>query len=106
MCYRLFIDNGGNYAFRKYLFNSKGFHDDLEEIAQIQNSRKIVLNFWDEDWRKEYIRLKELDISDNITKIKYVCNISPYYYFQMTDPDGNIIEVTEEYIPEEGEFLQ
>jgi lactoylglutathione lyase len=25
-------------------------------------------------------------------------------YFQLTDPDGNIIEVTGSYAPEEGEF--
>lgn len=80
------------------------YFDDFEQIIMLPNSRKVVLNFWDEDLRKEYIRIMELNISDNITKIKYVCNVCPYYYFQLTDPDGNVIEVTGEYIPEEGEF--
>lgn len=80
------------------------YFDDLETISTLPNSRKSVLNFWDEDLREEYNRVKELDITDNITKIKYVCNISPYYYFQLTDPDGNIIEVTGDYHPEVGEF--
>jgi hypothetical protein len=62
------------------------------------------LNFWDEDLRSEYERIKSLNISDNLTKIKYVCNVSPYYYFQLTDPDDNVIEVTGKYVPEEGEF--
>ena len=82
------------------------YFDDLKRIAEMPNSRKVVLNFWDEDLRQEYMRVKQLNISDKITKIKYVCNVCPYYYFQMTDPDGNIIEVTGEYIPEEGEFCE
>ncbi len=80
------------------------YFDDLNQITQIPNSRKMVLNFWDEDLRKEYNRVKQLNISDNITKIKYVCNVCPYYYFQLTDPDGNIIEVTGNYLPDENEF--
>lgn len=80
------------------------YFDDLEEIAALPNTRKIVLNFWDEDLRREYARVKKLQITDRLTKIKYVCNVMPYYYFQLTDPDGNIIEVTGEYIPEDGEF--
>lgn len=80
------------------------YFDDLETISTLPNSRKFVLNFWDENLREEYNRVKNLDITDNITKIKYVCNVSPYYYFQLTDPDGNIIEVTGDYYPEVGEF--
>lgn len=80
------------------------YFDDLNQITQIPNSRKMVLNFWDEDLRKEYSRVKQLNISENITKIKYICNVCPYYYFHLTDPDGNIIEVTGNYLPDEGEF--
>ena len=39
-----------------------------------------------------------------MTKVRYICYASPYYYFQLTDPDGNIIEITGDYVPEEGEF--
>lgn len=80
------------------------YFDDLVQISNLPNSRKVVLNFWDEDLRREFKRVKELNISNNVTDIKYVCNVSPYYYFQLTDPDGNIIEVTGDYVPEEGEF--
>lgn len=80
------------------------YFDNLVQICNMPNSRKFVLNFWDEDLRQEYNRVKQLNISDNITTIKYVCNVSPYYYFQMTDPDGNVIEVTGDYTPEAGEF--
>jgi lactoylglutathione lyase len=80
------------------------FADDLHSIALAPNTHKFVLNFWDENLREEYNRVKNLHITENISKIKYVYNVSPYYYFQLTDPDDNIIEVTGKYIPEKGEF--
>lgn len=80
------------------------YFDDYNSIVQMKNSRKVVLNFWDEDLAKEYTRVKQLNITDSLTNIKYVCNVCPYYYFQFTDPDGNVIEVTGEYTPKEGEF--
>ena len=91
-----------NKVVHKGEFNE--YFDDLEQIANLSNSRKVVLNFWDEDLRQEYMRVKKLNISNDLTKIKYVCNVCPYYYYQLTDPDGNVIEVTGDYIPEEGEF--
>ncbi len=78
--------------------------DDLKSIALAPNTHKFVLNFWDEDLRREHERVMALNISESLTNIKYVCNVSPYYYFQLTDPDGNVIEVTGTYIPENGEF--
>jgi len=78
--------------------------DDLRSKALAPNTHKFVLNFWDEDLRKEYERVKRLNISNNLSKIKYVNNVSPYYFFHLTDPDRNIIEVTGNYMPKEGEF--
>ncbi len=78
--------------------------DDLESIALAPNTHKFVFNFWTEDLQKEYERIEFLNITGNLTKIKYVCNVSPYYFFQFTDPDGNIIEVTGEYTPKADEF--
>ncbi len=78
--------------------------DDLRHIALAPNTRKFVLNFWDEDLRSEYERIKSLNLSESLTKIKYVCNVAPYYYFQLADPDGNVIEVTGAYTPHKGEF--
>lgn len=78
--------------------------DALKDIALAPNTHKFVLNFWDENLRGEYERVKSLSISETLTKIKYVCNVSPYYYFQLTDPDDNVIEVTGAYTPQDGEF--
>jgi lactoylglutathione lyase len=68
------------------------------------NTQKFVLNFYSEDLRAEHERVKALNITDNLGKINYFCYVSPYYYFTLTDPDGNIIEVAGRYTPDEGEF--
>lgn len=78
--------------------------DNYQKIALAPNTHKFVLNFWVEDLRKEHERLKGLKLSDTLTNIKYVCNVTPYYYFQLTDPDDNVIEVTGAYTPDHGEF--
>lgn len=78
--------------------------DNLANIANSENTHKFVLNFWTDNLIEEWERIKELSITDKLTSIKYVCNVSPYYYFQLTDPDGNIIEITGNYTPIEGEF--
>lgn len=78
--------------------------DNLTAIAEAKNTHKFVLNFWTEDLEKERERLAQLKISDYLTSIKYVNNVMPYYYFQLTDPDGNVIEVTGAYTTKEGEF--
>lgn len=85
---------------------SSEYFDDLKGIALAPNTRKFVLNFCTEDLKKEYERVRSLEITDNCTKIKYVCNVEPYYYFQFTDPDGNVIEVSGNYIPSVGEFVE
>lgn len=77
--------------------------DNLKKIVRAPNTHKFVLNFWVEDLWKEHKRIKGLNVP-GLTNIKYVCNISPYYYFQMTDPDDNVIEVTGPYTPKDGEF--
>lgn len=78
--------------------------DDLVAIAQSENTHKFVFNFWTEDLEKERQRIEKLGISNMMTKIKYVNNVMPYYYFQLMDLDENIIEVTGAYSPKKEEF--
>lgn len=55
---------------------------------------KFVQNYWVEDLALEYKRVKELNIG-NVTEIRQA---NPaYYYFHLTDPDNNIIEITGGY---------
>lgn len=78
--------------------------DDLRSKALAPNTHKFVFNFWTEDLRKEYQRISSLNITENLSRVKYVCNVSPYYFFHLTDPDGNIIEVTGNYAPAADEW--
>ncbi len=78
--------------------------DDKRRIADAINTNKIVLNFWAEDLRKERQRLMAIGFADMVTAVKYINAGQPYYYFQVMDPDGNIIEITGSYRPDEGEL--
>lgn len=55
---------------------------------------KFVLNFWVEDLRREYNRLKELNIG-RMTEIEKVHE--GYFYFNIYDPDNNVCEITGGY---------
>ena len=63
---------------------------------------KFVLNFWVEDLKKEYDRLKKSDIG-RMTEIIKVHE--GYYYFHIIDPDNNVCEITGGYkLKEEEKF--
>lgn len=57
----------------------------------------ITLNFYTEDLNKEYERIKNLNIC-NISEIMYVNITEPYYYFNIHDPEGNILEICGDFI--------
>jgi lactoylglutathione lyase len=78
--------------------------DDKRIIADAVNTNKFVLNLWTEDLRKEHERIRAAGFANRITSIKYINAGQPYYYFQVKDPDDNVIEITGSYYPEEGEL--
>lgn len=78
--------------------------DDKRAIAEEVNTHKFVLNFWTEDLREERKRIVAAGIADKVTSIKYINAGQPYYYFQLMDPEDNVIEITGSYQPEEGEL--
>lgn len=59
-----------------------------------EGDHKFVLNFWVEDLKKEYCRLKELNIG---TMTEIVKVHEGYYYFNIYDPDKNVCEITGGY---------
>lgn len=75
----------------------------LEEFNKNHGSRKnniVIFNFQVENLKAEYERLKQLGIGE-MSDILFVNIHMPYYYFNITDPDGNILEITGNY--EQGE---
>lgn len=63
---------------------------------RIQYGNNFVLNFSVDDLNMEYERIKEVNIGIT-TRIMYLNIASPYHFFQLEDPDGNIIEITGNY---------
>ncbi len=72
-------------------------YDDLDVIAESDNNRKVFINLGVPDLKEEYERIKALNISNNLTPIRFIEVFSPYWYFTFKDPDGNPIEVTGGY---------
>lgn len=69
-------------------------YDNMSEIANSANTKKVFINLGVEDLDKEYQRLLDLGIGINMTPIRYLNVFSPYWYFTFMDPDGNPIEIT------------
>jgi len=58
---------------------------------------KFVINFWIADLTAEYERVKSLNIGRMTDIIQANAN---YYYFNVYDPDRNVIEITGLYKPD------
>ena len=51
-----------------------------------------------DDLKYEYQRLKNLNIG-YVSELMYVNVHMPYWYFNIIDPDGNVLEITGQYEP-------
>ena len=56
----------------------------------------VILNFEVEDLKFEMDRIKKLKIGE-VSEIMYVNVHMPYWYFNVKDPDGNILEISGKY---------
>lgn len=66
--------------------------------TDLESPYKFVQNYWVEDLLTEYRRLRRIAIGEMTTILE--ANPS-YYYFHLTDPDHNVIEITGSF-PEVG----
>lgn len=55
----------------------------------------VIFNFEVDDLKAEYQRIKDLSIGE-VSEILYV-NVHMPYYFNIIDPDGNVLEITGNY---------
>lgn len=89
--------NCGN-RFAEFFFDNKCLaimnENNLRGHHYGEGDYKFVLNFWVEDLRREYRRLRELGIG-RMTGIEKVHE--GYYYFHIYDPDQNVCEITGGY---------
>ena len=72
-------------------FNSEYIKNFNVEKGEKKNNI-ITLNFYAENLKEEYKRIKELNIC-KMSEIMYVNITEPYYYFNIFDPEGNTIEI-------------
>ena len=77
------------------VFN-KAYKEDVQRNTGDSKNNIVVLNFVTNDLNAEYERLKSLKIGE-ISDIMYVNVFVPYWYFNIKDPDGNVIEITGVY---------
>ena len=85
------IENGGEIHFNQAYLN------DLKKAEPFQRNNRVIFNFITDDLGKEYKRLKDL-FAGMVSEIFYVNVHRPYYYFNVADPDGNVLEVTGNYV--------
>lgn len=77
----------------------KHYNDEYLEYYNkriIRYGNNMILNFWIEDLNSEFERLNSLGIG-MVSNIMYINISSPYHFFTILDPDGNVIEITGAY---------
>lgn len=52
----------------------------------------MTFNFYTDNLKEEYTRIQNLDLGQ-VSEIMYVNIAEPYYYFNISDPDGNVLEI-------------
>lgn len=92
-----------NYCYDKKIIESDStgnfsqtYIEDFNKSKKNPKNDIVVFNFETEDLKKEYQRLKNLNIGE-VSDLMYVNVHMPYWYFNIADPDGNIIEITGQY---------
>lgn len=88
--------------FAKQKQNVKEHYNDayVRDCIQTVNQGNdiMVQNYVCEDLHMEYERLKSLQIP-SLSPLYYVSITMPYWYFNITDPEGNVLEITGPYDP-------
>lgn len=77
-------------------FFNQAYIDEFYKDNGKPKNNMVVFNFEVNNLKNEYKRLKSLDIGE-VSKLMYVNMHMPYWYFNITDRDGNICEITGSY---------
>ena len=86
------IKRGGDSHF------SPAYLDNFSKTDFPRKNNIVIFNFVVDDLKSEYERVKRLFI-DKVSEIIFVNVYMPYYYFNVVDPDGNVLEITGNYEP-------
>lgn len=77
---------------------NQAYIDDFYKSSSSHKNNTVVFNFVVDDLKREYQRLKNMNIGD-VSELMYVNIHMPYWYFNIIDPDGNVLEITGRYEP-------
>ena len=72
---------------------NQAYIDDFYKSSGSHKNNIVV-----DDLKREYQRLKNLNIGD-VSELMYVNIHMPYWYFNIIDPEGNVLEITGRYEP-------
>ena len=75
-----------------------GYLEQYRKEKEPGKNNIVVFNFDSDDLAAEHSRLTAL-YPDQVSEIRYLNVHAPYYFFNITDPDGNILEITGPYVP-------
>ncbi|WP_418463138.1 VOC family protein [Frisingicoccus sp.] len=75
---------------------NQAYIDNFRKEDDCKKNNIVIFNFEVENLKSEYERIKALNIGE-VSEIMYVNVHMPYYYFNVIDPDGNILEITGNY---------
>jgi lactoylglutathione lyase len=75
---------------------NQAYIDNFYKDNEQPKNNIVIFNFEVDDLKQEYERLQRLNIG-KVSDIMYVNIHMPYWYFNIEDPDGNIIEITGMY---------
>lgn len=84
----LLLKNGNTSHF------NQAYLDDFEKDSGPAINNLVIFNFETDNIDEEYQRLKSLEIGP-VSDIFTVNVHFPYRYFNITDPDGNTLEISE-----------
>lgn len=75
---------------------NQAYIDAFYKEEKLKKNNVVIFNFVVDDLKREHERIKALDIGE-VSEVMYVNVHIPYYYFNVVDPDGNILEITGKY---------
>ncbi len=71
---------------------NKAYIDDFNKEKINRGNNIVTFNFYTNNLKDDFERIKRLNIC-KVSDIMYVNIVEPYYYFNIWDPDGNILEI-------------
>ena len=75
---------------------NQAYLDDFYKDKGAPKNNLVIFNFVVDDLKQEYERLKKANIGE-ISELMYVNIHMQYWYFNIVDPDGNVLEITGKY---------